>query len=210
MGDPRVLLGSPVHARVKHIRSAFTRALLLGSHADHAMANSVVLEVTRSKIGGRASTTITVRFECLAKTAVKTLGLPSIRAGHAPDLPRPPPSTAIPSPVASKVDGHLTPTETPPTTPSTTAPTDSSRDLSRDAMEEPGTRPCHSAAGRPVAVGSGPALLLRAAESMRGPPTQPVGTPVSPPSAGGSPPAPPPVSAGQLMARYASALTTGS
>ena len=51
---------------------------------------------------------------------------------------------------------------------------------------------------RLVAVGSGPALLVRAAESMRGPPTPPVGTPVSPPSAGGSPPAPPPVSAGQF------------
>ena len=204
MGDPRLLVGSRVHARVKHIRSAFTCALLLGSRADEAMANGVVLEVTRSKIGGRASTTITVRFECLGKTAVKTLGLRSIRAGDAPDLPRPPPSTAIPPPLDSSVDGHSTPTQPPPTTPLTTAPTDSARDLSRDDMAEPATRPCHSAAERPVAVGGGPALLLRAAESTRGPPTPPVGTPVSLPSAGGSPPAPPPVSAGQFTSGLAS------
>jgi len=96
MGDARLLVGSRVHARVKHIRSAFMCALLLGSRGDQSMANGVVLEVTRSKIGGRASTTITVRFECLGKTAVKTLGLQSIRAVDAPDLPRPPPSTSTP------------------------------------------------------------------------------------------------------------------
>jgi len=197
MGDPRLLVGSRVHAGVKKIRSAFTFALLLGSRADQAMANGIVLEVTRSKIGGRASTKITARFECLGKTAVKTLGLRSIRAGDAPDLPRPPPSTAIPPPVDSSVDGHSTPTQAPPMTPPTTAPTDSSRDLSRDEIAEQATSTCHSAAVRPVAVGGGPALLLRAAEPMRGPPTPPVGTPVSPPSAGGSPTAPPPVSAGK-------------
>jgi len=204
MGDPLLLVGPRVHARVKHIRSAFTRALLLGYRADQAMVNGVVLEVKRSKIGGRASTTITARFECLGKTAVKTLGLRSIRAGEAPDLPRPPPSTAVPPPVDSSVDGHSTPTQAPPTTPPTTAPTGSSRDLSRDEMAEPATSPCHSAAVRPVAVGGGPVLLFRAAESMRGPPTPPVGTPVSPPSAGGPPPAPPPVYAGQFTSGLAS------
>jgi len=75
MGDPRLLVVSRVHAGVMHIRSALTCALLSGRRTDQAMNNGVVLEVTRSKIGDRASTIITVRFECLGKTAVKTVGL---------------------------------------------------------------------------------------------------------------------------------------
>ena len=196
-------MGSRVHAAVMHIRSALTCALLSGRRTDQAMNNGVVLEVTRSKIGDRASTIITVRFECLGKTAVKTVGLLEIHAGDAPNLLRPPLCTAIPFAIDSNVDRHSTPAQAPPMTPRTKARTDSSRDLSRDEMAEPATSPCHSAAVRPVAVSGWPALLLRAAEVIRGPPTPPVGTPVSPPTAGGSPPAPPPVSAGHFTSGLA-------
>ncbi|OSX73442.1 hypothetical protein BU14_0347s0006 [Porphyra umbilicalis] len=98
MGDPRLVVGSTVQARVRHNRSAFTCALLLGSRADDAMANGIVTAVTRSKVDGRTSTTISGRFECLGTTAVKTLGLRSIRAGPAP-APSPPLPPSSPPPM---------------------------------------------------------------------------------------------------------------
>jgi len=97
-GDPRLPVGSPVHAKAKFVVSAFTCALLLGSQADEAMTGGVVTAVSRTKFDGRMSTSITARYECLGSTVVKTLGIHSVRAGPAPTLTPPPPPPPPPPP----------------------------------------------------------------------------------------------------------------
>jgi len=183
MGDHRLVVGATVHEKVRHLRSALTCALLLGSRADYAMPSGIVTAVMRSKVNGRTSTMTSGPFECVGTTVVKTLGRRTIRSGTAPALaPSTPPSISPPDATAAQ---QTTMTLSPP------PPTDAARDSSRDPIARATGL---SSTAFPVLVVGGPVaghsdfggehpLLLHFARSLSAPRAPPIGTHVTPPSA---------------------------
>ena len=182
MGDHRLVVGTTVHEKVRHLRSALTCALLLGSRADDAMPSGMVTAVMRSKVDGRTSTTTSGPFECVGTTVVKTLGLRTIRSGPAPALaPSTPPSISPPDATAAQ---QTTMTLSPP------PPADTARDTSRDPIAQAtglsSTAFSAPAVGGPVTghndFGDEPPLLSHCAPSLSAPRAPPIGTPFTPPS----------------------------
>ena len=176
--DARLTVGATVHAKAKHVRSAFTCTRLLGSRAEDAMATGIVTGVTRTKIDGRTSTAIIARLECLGKTVGKTLGIRCVRPGPAPLPTAPPPRTSIGSPVASRP-------LPPPTSNSPSGPriTPSVGPLGM-TVAGPASTPARATVlpvGIRDPVGGGTALLLQVAASLDARAALPVGTPVTPP-----------------------------
>ena len=84
--DPRRIIGAAVHAKATAVTSLAECSRLFGSNANSKLVNGEVLNVETTKIKGRLSTSLTVKWVLLdaeiSKIVTKTLKLINVKAGH--------------------------------------------------------------------------------------------------------------------------------